>query len=100
MLSHVPLFVTPGSSVHGFSRQEYWSGMPCPPPWDLSDPGIEPASLASSALADGFFTSSGTWEVQIGDGESNGGIQWKVKYNNMEIRKKKKKKRSQTNAGF
>ena len=53
----------PGSSVHGFSRQEYWSGMPCPPPWDLSDPGIEPASLASSALADGFFITSTTWEA-------------------------------------
>ena len=47
----------------GFSRQEYWSGLPCPPPGDLSDPGIEPASLASSALADGFFTTSTTWEA-------------------------------------
>ena len=37
----------------GFSRQEYWSGLPCPPPGDLSDPGMEPAS---PALADGFFT--------------------------------------------
>ena len=34
----------------GFSRQEYWSGLPCPPPGDLPDPGIEPASLASPAL--------------------------------------------------
>ena len=33
----------PGSSVHGdFSRQEYWSGLPCPPPGDLPNPGIEP----------------------------------------------------------
>ena len=39
-----------------FSRQEYWSGLPCPPPGHLPDPGIEPASFASSALADGFFT--------------------------------------------
>ena len=38
------------------SRQEYWSGLPFPPPGDLPDPGIEPPSLASSALAGGFFT--------------------------------------------
>ena len=37
----------------GFSRQEYWSGLPFPPPGDLSDPGIEPASLESPALAGG-----------------------------------------------
>ena len=36
-----------------FSRQEYWSGLPCPPPGDLPDPGIKPVSLA---LAGGFFT--------------------------------------------
>ena len=35
----------------GFSRQEYWGGLPCPPPGDLSDPGIKPASLLSPALA-------------------------------------------------
>ena len=46
----------------GFSRQEYWSGLPCPPPGDLPDPGIEPASLMSPALADGFFTTSAPWE--------------------------------------
>ena len=40
----------------GFSRQEYWSGLRCPPPGDLSDSAIEPASLASPALAGGFFT--------------------------------------------
>ena len=39
-----------------FSRQEYWSGLPCPPPGDLPDPGIEPASLTSSRLASRFFT--------------------------------------------
>ena len=44
----------------GFSRQEYWSGLPCPPPGDLPDPGIEPASLTSSALAGRFFTPSTT----------------------------------------
>ena len=41
-----------------FSRQEYWSGLPCPPPGDLPDPGMKPTSLRSLALADGFFT---TW---------------------------------------
>ena len=50
----------PGSAVHGFSRQEYWSGLPCPSPGDLSDPGIEPASFMSPALAGGFFTTSAT----------------------------------------
>ena len=35
----------------GLSRQEYWSGLPCPPSGDLPDPGIEPKSLASPALA-------------------------------------------------
>ena len=39
-----------------FSRQEYWSGLLCPPPGDLPDPGIKPMSPASPALAGGFFT--------------------------------------------
>ena len=47
----------------GFSRQEYWSGLPCPPPGDLPNPEIEPASLTSPALADTFFTTSATWEA-------------------------------------
>ena len=38
----------------GFSRQEYWSGLLCPSPEDLPDPGIELASLTSPALIDGF----------------------------------------------
>ena len=42
----------------GFSRQQYWSGLPCPLPGYLPDPGIEPTSLMSPALADGFFTTS------------------------------------------
>ena len=40
----------------GFSWQEYWSGLPCSPPGDLSDTGIESASAVSPALAGGFFT--------------------------------------------
>ena len=60
--SHVRLFVTPWTVAHqaplsmGFSRQEYWSGLPCPPPGDLLDPEIEPMSLTSPPLAGGFFT--------------------------------------------
>ena len=50
-----------GSAVHGFSRQEYWSGLPFPPPGDLPDLGIEPKSLMSPALAGRFFTSSATF---------------------------------------
>ena len=46
----------------GFSRQEYWSGLPLPPLGDLPDPGIEPVSLMSPALANGFFTTSVTWD--------------------------------------
>ena len=45
----------PGSSVHGFSRQEYWSGMPFPTPGDLANPGIEPAAPAAPVLAGGFL---------------------------------------------
>ena len=47
----------------GFSSQEYWNGLPCPPPGDLPDPAIEPVSLMSPALTGGFVTTSITWEV-------------------------------------
>ena len=43
----------------GFSRQEYWSGLPFPPPGDLPDPEVKPAS---SALAGGFFTIDPSWK--------------------------------------
>ena len=49
----------------GFSRQEYWSGLPCPPPGDLPCPGIEPESIMPPALAGGFFTTSATWEAHV-----------------------------------
>jgi len=67
--SRVQLFATPWTVDDqtplsmGFSRQEYWSGLPCPPPGDLPDPGIEPASLMSPASAGGFFTTSTTGET-------------------------------------
>ena len=44
------LCLTPGSSVMAFSRQEYWSGLPCPPPGDLPDPGIELGFPANPVL--------------------------------------------------
>ena len=47
----------------GFSRQEYWSGLPCPPPGDLPDPEIEPVSLMSPVLAREFFTTTSTWKA-------------------------------------
>ena len=47
----------------GFSRQEYWSELPFPPPGDLPDPGIETVSLTSPALAGRFFTTNTTWEA-------------------------------------
>ena len=48
----------------GFSRQEYWSRLPCSPTGDLPDPGIKSTSLESLALAGRFFTTSATWEDQ------------------------------------
>ena len=68
--SHVQLFVTLWTVTHqaplsmGFSRQEYWRVLPCPPPGDLPNPGTEPTPLMSPALAGGFFTTSVTWVVQ------------------------------------
>ena len=48
-----------------FSRQEYWSRLPFPPPGDIPDPGIEPESLVSPALAAWLFTTSATWEADL-----------------------------------
>ena len=61
--------VTPGTAARQapvsveFSRQEYWNGLPCSPPGDLLDPGIEPVSLKSPALLGMLFTTSATWEA-------------------------------------
>ena len=60
--SHVQLFVTLWTVARqaplsmGFSRQEYWTGLPHPSPGDLPNPGIKSASLKSPALAGRFFT--------------------------------------------
>ena len=48
----------------GFSKQEYWSGLPCPPPGILLHPGIKTTSLTSPELAGGSFTTSDMWEAQ------------------------------------
>ena len=48
----------------GFSRQEYWSGLPFLPPGDLPNPVTKPTFLTSPALVGGFFTTSTTWEAQ------------------------------------
>ena len=62
--SHVQLSETLWTTVAcqaplsmGFSRQEHWSGLPCPPPGHLPDSEFEP-TLMSAALAGGFFTTS------------------------------------------
>ena len=65
MLSHVPLFATlwtvaPQAPLSmGFSKQEYWRGLLFPTPGDIPDSGIKHKSLASPALAGGFFTTGG-----------------------------------------
>ena len=69
--SRVQLSVTPWTVAHqaplstGFDRQGYWSGLPCAPPGDLPDPGIELTSVMSPASAGGFFITSTTWETPI-----------------------------------
>ena len=70
MLNHVWLFSTLRTVAHQaplsteFSRQEYWNGLPLPPPGDLPHPGIKPLSLTSLALVGGFFTTSTTLEAR------------------------------------
>ena len=69
VLSGVQLFVTPWTVAHQaplpleFSRQEYWSGLPFPISWGPPNPGLEPVSLVSPALAGSFFSTGVTWEA-------------------------------------
>ena len=69
--SHFQFFATVWTVTHQtplsmvFSRQEYWSGLPCPPTGDLPDPEIEPVSHMSLVLAGWFFTTSTTCEFSI-----------------------------------
>ena len=67
--SHVWLFATlwtvarQASLSLGFSRQEYWSGLSCPPPENLPNPGVDHVSFVSPAVAGRFFTTNATWEA-------------------------------------
>ena len=69
LLSHVWLFVTPWTVARqtplsmGFTRQEYWSGLPCPSPGDLPDPGIEPGSSALQPDTLLFEPPGKSWEA-------------------------------------
>ena len=69
VLSHVQLFGTLCTIAcqvplsMGFSRQEYWSRLPCPAPRNLPEPGIELTSLKSPSLAGRLLTTGATWEA-------------------------------------
>ena len=71
LLSRVWLFATPWTAAHQaplsieFPRQEHWSGLPFPSPWDLPNPGIKPTL---SALADRFFTTEPPGKPSTGSG--------------------------------
>ena len=75
LFSRIQLCEAPWTVAHqaplsmGFSRQEYWSGLPCPPPGDFPNPGIKLASLMSLALARGFFSTDTTQEAPVLDDE-------------------------------
>ena len=72
VLSCAGIFVTPWTEAcqaplsMGFPRQEYWSGLPFPPPGDLPNPGTEPKSLVPPALAGGFFTTEPPGKPTLG----------------------------------
>ena len=83
MLSHfsrVWLFTTPWTVTcqaplsMGFSRQEYWAGLPCTPP-DLPDPGIEPESIMSPT-----FTTSATWKALVSQAVKNLPATWETQF--------------------
>jgi len=68
----------------GFSRQEYWNGLSCPPPGNLPDPGTKPKPLITPALAERFLTTSTTWEAQ-----KNRGSYFKINLGNTAYKFKK-----------
>ena len=89
MLSHfrsVQLFATqwtvaPEAPLSmGFSRQEYWCGLSCPPPGNLPHPGTEPTSLKSPPLAGGFFTTNATWEALSVTNSIVHGFTWRTNF--------------------
>ena len=69
-LSHIRVVATAWTVAHQaplsmrFSSQDYWTGLPCPPPGDLPHPGIEPMSLISPALSSSLFPTSTTWKAR------------------------------------
>ena len=72
-ISPVRLLATPrglSSLSMGFFRQEYWSGLPFPTPGDLPDPGVEPESPVSPALASRFFTTETLGSLLLGSPRS------------------------------
>ena len=91
--SHVRLFSTLWTITcqvplsMGFSRQEYWSGLPYPSPGALPDSGIKSASLMSPALAGGFFATSATWKAHID-------VHHNLKRNNLLLRNRLQKRKS------
>ena len=72
VLSRVRLSLTPWTVAHqaplsmGFPRQAYWSGLPFPPPWDLPDPGMEPASPVSPVLQAGSLPAEPSGKPHVG----------------------------------
>ena len=87
MLSHfsrVQLFVTTWTVAHqaplsmGFSRQECWTRLSCPPPGDLPDPGIRPVSFISPALAGQFSTPSTKVHGECWASEATGLLLWQA----------------------
>ena len=101
--SHVRLFAILWTFVHqallsmGFSRQEHWSGLPCPPSGDLPHPGIEPVSPVSPALTGRFFITShlGSPTGDTADSKSDQvPVLWREWFHGRQtIRKKKTNKR-------
>ena len=89
MLSHIRLSATPWTVARQaplfmeFSRQDYWSGLPFSFPRDLPDPGIEPKSLLSLALAQEFFTDSTALEAPYGTTLLSNGEETTSRYNIM-----------------
>ena len=82
LFSCVQLFATPWTVAcqaplsMGVPRQEYWSGLPCPTPGDLPNPGTELMSLVSPALAGEFFTTHAPWEALRESQKKISGVSW------------------------
>ena len=62
----------------GFSRQEYWSGLPCPPPGDLPDPGIEPCLLCPQHWLVGSFTTEPPGKLEFSRQEYWSGLPFRT----------------------